>query len=557
MKSHPAAPGEEEPSKGRRFRQAKPLVFIPTYNERENVAPLCADLLALGIDMDILFMDDHSPDGTGEIIEGLARSHKNVMARHRAGKLGVGSAHLDGIRWAYEHHYSELITMDCDFTHPPRYVPEILKAARDGGADVVVGSRYLVPRSLAGWNLMRLLLTRTGHFLTHTLLGISQDATGAFRYYRLERIPETAFDLVTSKGYSFFFESLYILIVNGFRITEIPISLPPRTYGHSKMDIAEIGRSVGLLLSLFLASVLHKGRFVLSAGNRPRGVNPKAYDPQNWDEYWHGHNRGGQAMYDAIAVFYRRFIVSRALNSFARKHFTRGAWVLHAGCGSGRVDAEIAGYLSVTGLDLSENALRLFRHVQPRSRMLQGSIFQIPLADESFDGLYNLGVMEHFTESEIGSILKEFHRVLKPHGRMIIFWPPEFGSSVVFLKGVKWFIERVLGKKGVKIHPDEITRLQSKRHAVGIFERAGFSVRAYSFGLKDFFTYSVIVADKPGVAPEAVAEATSAARRGEPALPAMESNGEAMPPESSSEGSGGSARPGSDASPPDGPRGIQ
>ena len=104
--------------------------------------------------------------------------------------------------------------------------------------------------------------------------------------------------------------------------------------------------------------------------------------------------------------------------------------------------------------------------------------------------------MEHFTEAEIADALREFHRVLKPNGRMVIFWPPEFGASVVFLKGVKWILENIFDKKGVNIHPDEITRVQSKDHVVSLFDRAQFATQEYHFGPRDLFTYSVILLNK-------------------------------------------------------------
>ncbi len=133
-----------------------PLIFIPTYNERENVQRLCADILKLGLDVDILIMDDNSPDGTGQIIDELARKSPHVFASHRPKKLGIGRAHRDGINWAYQQGYTQLITMDCDFTHPPSCIPEIIEVAQASNADVIVGSRYLRRDSLSGWNPLRL-----------------------------------------------------------------------------------------------------------------------------------------------------------------------------------------------------------------------------------------------------------------------------------------------------------------------------------------------------------------------------------------------------------------
>ena len=232
------------------------LVFIPTYNELENVEPLCRGIQALGLPLDILFVDDHSTDGTREVLSRLSVEFLNVHVMQRAGKMGIGSAHLAGIHWAYEKGYAQLVSMDCDFTHPPEFIPLILEKACEG-FPIVVGSRYLRSHSLPGWNLHRKMLTRLGHLVTQTLLGMNYDATGGFRCYDLRKIPEHAFDLVVSRGYSFFFESLYIFHRNHFKIGEIPISLPNRTYGHSKMTFAEIKNSVKLLLTTYFKTLFN------------------------------------------------------------------------------------------------------------------------------------------------------------------------------------------------------------------------------------------------------------------------------------------------------------
>src|SRR5215470_6611419 len=195
------------------------LIFIPTYNEAENVGALFHSIRKLNLDAEILFLDDNSPDGTGTIIDELAAANPGVYTIHRAGKLGIGSAHVTGIRWAYESGYRLLVTMDCDFTHSPDRIPDFLAAATE--YDVVIGSRYMQKDSLATWNLLRKTLTRVGHLLTITLLGMPYDATGAFRIYHLDRIPPGLFTLVYSRSYSFFFESLYVLWLNNFRIKEI------------------------------------------------------------------------------------------------------------------------------------------------------------------------------------------------------------------------------------------------------------------------------------------------------------------------------------------------
>lgn len=247
----------------------KTLIFIPTFNERDNVRPMCEQILALGLDADLVFLDDASPDGTGEELDRLAAERPRLRIVHREGKSGIGSAHLHGINLAYGQGYQRLVTLDCDFTHSPDLIPAFLERANS--ADVVVGSRYLGEDSLPGWTIVRKGLTTLGHVLTKNLLGISQDATGAFRAYNLEILPRAAFDLVRSKGYAFFFESMLIFERNGIAIAEIPIKLPARTAGHSKMSFGEIRRSVSTLLDLFVADQLHPDRFRLPPGAGPAG----------------------------------------------------------------------------------------------------------------------------------------------------------------------------------------------------------------------------------------------------------------------------------------------
>jgi dolichol-phosphate mannosyltransferase len=238
---------------------AKTLLAIPTYNEIGNVEPLCLELLAQGLELDILFMDDASPDGTGALIDRLAAAHARVGAVHRAGKLGIGSAHLDCIAYAYDHGYDVLVTMDCDFTHPPSSVGALI--AKSDDCDVVVGSRYLVRDSLEEWTVFRRLLTHGGHFLTRRLLKLEQDASSGMRLYKLRSIPRALFGLIDSRGYSFFFESLYVLALNGYRIGEVGIRLPARASGQSKMTPKDAAEGLLRLGRLWLQCKLNPKRY--------------------------------------------------------------------------------------------------------------------------------------------------------------------------------------------------------------------------------------------------------------------------------------------------------
>ena len=238
------------------------LIFIPTYNERENAPMICEQIHKLGIDADVLFVDDASPDGTGQVLDELKSRFPRLSVLHREGKLGIGSAHKEAIQRAYAQGYQLLVTMDCDFTHSPADIPRLIAAAQE--ADMAIGSRWLQARSLPGWNLFRRTMTWLGHCLTRFVLGIRQDASGAFRAYRLNRIPPDVFGLVRSRNYAFFFESLFILNRNGVTIREIPITLPARTYGHSKMSTAAAARSARYIFELWLAHWRKPETFLVS-----------------------------------------------------------------------------------------------------------------------------------------------------------------------------------------------------------------------------------------------------------------------------------------------------
>ena len=486
--------------------KAKTLIFIPTYNERENAPRICAQLQELGLEADLLFMDDNSPDGTGQLLEELKGRFPRLLVQHRPGKQGIGSAHFDAITWAYQRDYEVLVTMDCDFTHSPSDVPALLAAARE--CDVAVGSRWLQPNSLPGWNLFRRLMTNMGHWLTRRVLGVPQDASGAFRAYRLDRVPRPLFDLVKARGYAFFFESLFILNRNGFAIREVPIVLPARTYGHSKMSRSAALKSGLHIFKLWLANLRRPEQFLIE--RKPPELDPNLVDPQDWDTYWSGKNAAQDAVYegstyDLIAGVYRQNVIKRNLNHALTRVFPPGSSLLHAGCGSGQVDTDLQADMRITALDISPGALRLYSRNNPRAADIRhGSIFQLPFPDGTFDGIYNLGVMEHFTREEIGRILAEFRRVLRPEGKILFFWPHARGSSVLVLHMVH-FVMRRFFKNEKKLHPAEISLMRSKGFARTVLNGGGFDLVDYRFGPRDFFVQAVVVGRKAAPSPVPVA----------------------------------------------------
>lgn len=464
------------------------LVFIPTYNERENVERMARELLGLPLPLDVLFMDDGSPDGTGAVLDGLARENDRLRVIHRAGKSGVGSAHLEGIRYAYERGYTTLITMDCDFTHSPGDIPRLVEAARD--ADVVVGSRWLARNSLPGWNRLRRFLTNFGHFLTRNVLAMPYDATGAFRVYRLDRIERETFDVITSRSYSFFFESLFVLVRNGCSVNQVPIVLPARTYGHSKMALRDAARSAWFLARLRIESAINPGRF---RRGRRVPLDPALIDGQDWDSYWRKKQDVSGFVYEMIAAVYRGLFIRPNLEHAVRGTFEPGSKLLHAGCGSGQVDLRLHGRFEITAIDISPQALYLYSQNNPRvSDLRHASIFSLPFEDGSFDGVYNLGVMEHFTRAEIQRIMAEFRRVLRPGGRLLMFWPHRRATSVIVLGLVHRFLRSAL-RSDKALHPPEVSLLGGRNEARAVFADSGFTLDRYHFGLRDLFVQAVLV----------------------------------------------------------------
>lgn len=473
------------------MNSARLLLAIPTFNEVDNVEAMCRALLGLGLAADILFCDDNSPDGTGALLDRLSAAHPQVRVMHRAGKAGIGSAHQAMIAHAYEQGYEQLLTLDCDFSHSPADLPRLLAAAQ--GAAVTVGSRWYRSGSLPGWTLPRRVLTGLGHLLTKYLLGVPQDASGALRLYDLRLIPRALFQLVQSRSYGFFFECMFVFVRNGFLIREVPIVLPARTYGHSKMTFPEAARSGRFLFQLAWARCWHPERFRLPAAvPRP---DPALHDPQRWDSYWSGKSDPSGWLYDLVAGIYRRGVIQPYLERFMRRNFPAGASLLHAGCGSGQVDVRLHGLVRITAVDISPAALALYaRHNPVAARLEQADIFRLPFPAATFDGVYNLGVMEHFTADEIARILGEFRRVLRPGGQALLFWPRTSAPSVWVLRGVHWFLARFVSRSA-PLHPPEISLLRGRADAESQLRRGGFRLVNYHYGPADLFIQAVLVAE--------------------------------------------------------------
>ena len=210
-------------------------VVIPTYNERENIGELIPRVLEVPR-FRVLVVDDNSPDGTAEIVRDLARGEPRIGLLSRPGKQGLGRAYLAGFRRALDEGAEFICEMDADFSHDPRYLPDLLAAAEER-YDLVLGSRYVRGGGTVNWGLARQLISRGGNVYARAILGLPvSDATGGFRCYRRRVLETLDLGAIQSNGYSFQIEMVYRTRRAGFRVGEVPIIFPDRRVGQSKMS---------------------------------------------------------------------------------------------------------------------------------------------------------------------------------------------------------------------------------------------------------------------------------------------------------------------------------
>jgi dolichol-phosphate mannosyltransferase len=232
------------------------LVIIPTYNEIENLSRIVPQVLEQDPRLEVLVVDDNSPDGTGAAADELARTSPRVHVLHRAGKLGLGTAYRAGFKWALERDYEYVFEMDADFSHDPKHLPQFLEAIRN--ADLVLGCRYLQGRvTVVNWPMGRLLLSYFANLYARVVTGLSlSDSTGGFKCFRRRVLATVDLDAVRSGGYAFQIEMSFRAVRKGFRITEIPIVFVDRTDGVSKMSGTIVREAVWMVWRLRLMALL-------------------------------------------------------------------------------------------------------------------------------------------------------------------------------------------------------------------------------------------------------------------------------------------------------------
>ena len=213
----------------------KVLVIVPTYNERESLPVIVSGIRQAESDVHILIADDNSPDGTGEVADGLSSSDNSVHVLHRSAKAGLGAAYLDAFNWAKSNGYNVVVEMDADGSHRPQDLTKILDALTNN--DVVLGSRWIKDGRVVNWAKSREVLSRGGNLYTRMWLGIPiHDATGGFRAYRMSALAVMNTDQVESQGYCFQVDMAWRAVKANLRVAEVPITFVERELGESKMD---------------------------------------------------------------------------------------------------------------------------------------------------------------------------------------------------------------------------------------------------------------------------------------------------------------------------------
>ena len=233
------------------------LVIIPTYNEAKNLPQIVPSILAQDRRIEVLVVDDNSPDGTGKLADGMAAHDDRIHVLHRAGKQGLGRAYLAGFRWALEHHFDFVFEMDADFSHDPKFLPRFLEAVRE--ADLVIGSRYKTGVNVINWPMSRLLLSYFANRYARFVTGLPlSDATGGFKCFRRRVLEAVNLDRVQSNGYAFQIEMSFRAWKKGMRLAEIPIVFVDRVEGQSKMSKRIVREAVWMVWWLRLRSMVGK-----------------------------------------------------------------------------------------------------------------------------------------------------------------------------------------------------------------------------------------------------------------------------------------------------------
>jgi dolichol-phosphate mannosyltransferase len=464
----------------------KTSVVIAAYNECENIGPLTERLIRT-LDAftpgawELIYIIEGT-DATCSIAQSFAAARPEIRVFCGSEPSGLGAAFRRGFA-AIAADAEVAVTMDADLNHQPEEIPELIAALVRNGADLVVGSRKAAGAVAEGTPPWKRLLSNTGNRIMRRLLRAPvDDQTSGFRVYRPEVLRAVTF---TNNGFAFLPEILIGAHSLGFRIVEIPIRFIYRKQGQSKMRILPTALSY---FSLF----------------RRRGtVRQKAMPPvpgadrENWNRHWAARGqRSGPSAFALGSGIVRRVIFQPAVVHFLEKHFPPEGTFCEMGCGTGESSLRLVhGKRRFVGLDFSSEAISRAGATGHFHGLLCADVAYLPLRTGSIDGIWNLGVMEHFPLPILKRSLEEFRRVLKPGGIAVLFWPSENNSSRWVLGPLEWARTAITGKP-FRFFPAEVSRLKSKQEAAAIIREAGFSPVEIDFSLRTALIHTVVVARK-------------------------------------------------------------
>lgn len=232
----------------------KTLIIIPTYNEIDNIEKIIREIHLINSKIDILVVDDDSPDGTGSLVKKLKDEFDNLNLIERIGKLGLGTAYIEGFKFALKNGYSFIFEMDADYSHDPKEIPNFFEAIKD--ADIVIGSRYITGVNVVNWPLSRLILSYCANIYTKIITGLPlHDSTGGYKCFRRLVLESINLEDIKSGGYSFQIEMNFKAWKKGFKIKEIPIIFIDRTVGKSKMSKKVVREAIWMVWKLKIRSI--------------------------------------------------------------------------------------------------------------------------------------------------------------------------------------------------------------------------------------------------------------------------------------------------------------
>ncbi len=256
------------PTTGEQAVTGRTLIIIPTYNERENIQEVLRRVFEQPVPLDVLIVDDNSPDGTGDIVEEMSKQDSRLHLLRRRGKLGLGTAYIEGFHYALKNGYDFVFEMDADLSHDPDEIPNFLEAAKD--AHLVIGSRYINGVNVVNWPLSRLLLSYFASIYARVITGMPiRDTTGGFKCFRRQLLEGMDLSRIRAGGYAFQLEMNWRAWMAGYKIKEIPIVFTDRTVGRSKMSKAIVREAVMLVWKLGLAGLMKRNKIRKQGGWQP------------------------------------------------------------------------------------------------------------------------------------------------------------------------------------------------------------------------------------------------------------------------------------------------